>query len=79
MRVLRERPQQPDPFSKRVVKADVVEDLSGMRVCWELNAQCVGRGKHFANCFQDPTVVSINQWQVQSIEQLWSEMVVSGL
>ena len=57
MRVLRERPQQPDPFSIRVVKADVVEDLSGMRVGWELNAQGVGRGKHFANCFQDPTVV----------------------
>ena len=38
MRVLRERPQQPDPFSIRVVKADVVEDLSGMRVGWELNA-----------------------------------------
>ena len=57
VRVLRERPQQPDPFSIRVVKADVVEDLSGMRVGWELNAQGVGRGKHFANCFQDPTVV----------------------
>ena len=41
----------------RVVKADVVEDLAGMRVGWELNAQGVGRGEHFANCFQDPTVV----------------------
>lgn len=49
--------RQPDPFSIRVVKADVVEDLSGIRVGWELNAQGVGHGKHFANCFQDPTVV----------------------
>ena len=57
VRVLREEPQQCESLSVRVVKVDVVEDLAGMRVGWELNAQGVGRGKHFANCFQDPTVV----------------------
>ena len=57
VRVLREEPQQFEPLSVRVVKADVIEDLAGMRVGWELDSQGVGRGKHFANCFQDPTVV----------------------
>ena len=49
--------EQREPMLVRVVKADVMPDLADMRVGWQLNDQGVGRGKHFSNCFQDPTLV----------------------
>ena len=37
--------------------ADVMPDLSEMRIGWQLNDAGVGRRKHFSNCFQDPMLV----------------------
>jgi hypothetical protein len=55
IRVLKD--EQQDTLTVRAVRADVVPDLSEMRIGWQLNDEGVGRGKHFSNCFQDPTLV----------------------
>ena len=49
--------EQGEPMVVRAVMADVMPDLGEMRVGWQLNDQGDGRGKHFSNCFQDPTLV----------------------
>eukprot|EP00435_Cladocopium_sp_Y103_P015276 s4186_g3.t1 len=56
VRVIHEGPQVLEPLSIKAIKADVVPDLADMRVGWQLNPEGVGRGKHFAKCFQDPTL-----------------------
>ena len=55
IRVLKD--EQQDTLTVRAVRADVVPDLSEMRIGWQLNDEGVGRGKHVSNCFQDPTLV----------------------
>ena len=53
IRILKE--EQGEPMVVKAVMADA--DLGEMRVGWQLNDQGDGRGKHFSNCFQDPTLV----------------------
>ena len=56
IRILREEPQALGPTVIRAVRADVLPDLTGMRIGWNLNAQGIGRGKHYGSSFQDPTL-----------------------
>ena len=56
IRVLREEPQALGPMVIRAVRADVWPDLTEMRIGWDLNAEGIGEGKHYGNCFQDPTL-----------------------
>ena len=55
IRVLKE--EQQERLVVRAVMADVMPDLSEMRIGWQLNDEGVERGKYFSNCFQDPTLV----------------------
>ena len=56
IRVLREEPQALGPMVIRAVRADVWPDLTDMRIGWNLNAEGIGKGKHYGSCFQDPTL-----------------------
>jgi hypothetical protein len=56
IRFLCEEPHALRPMVIRAVRADVLPDLSDMRIGWNLNAEGIGRGKHYGSCFQDPTV-----------------------
>ena len=56
VRMLKEEPEILDICDIRAVRADVLEFLSGMRVGWNLGPDGVGNGKHYGNCFQDPTL-----------------------
>ena len=57
IRMVRQEPKILGTLDVRAVRADVLSSLTDMRVGWELNAEGIGRGKHYANCYQDPTMV----------------------
>ena len=56
VRMMKDEPQVLEPFSIRAVRAELFEELSYMRVGWNLSPEGVGSGKHYGNCFQDPTL-----------------------
>ena len=55
VRMMRDEPEVLEPFSIRAVPAEVFNELSDMRIGWNLSPDGVGSGKHFASCYQDPT------------------------
>eukprot|EP00435_Cladocopium_sp_Y103_P063886 s153_g25.t1 len=54
IRMLRSEPEILGPLDIRAIRADVMSELSDLRVGWNLTPE--GIGKHFGSCFQDPTV-----------------------
>ena len=56
VRMIKDEPQVLEPFSIRAVRAEIFNELSEMRVGWNLSPQGVGSGKHYGSCFQDPTL-----------------------
>ena len=48
------------PNMMRMVKAEIFGGMDELRVGWHLNAEGVGVGKHFSDCFQDPSTVVPN-------------------
>ena len=57
IRAIKGRPPDEHDLHLRVVSASVFEELTDARVGWNLNEHGVGTGKHYGNCFQDPTLV----------------------
>ena len=56
IRTIKERPSELSDLHLRAVSASVFEELTDARVGWKLNEHGVGTGKHYGNCFQDPTL-----------------------
>ena len=57
VRMIKDEPQVLERFSIiRAVRAEIFNELSEMRVGWNLSPQGVGSGKHYGSCFQDPTL-----------------------
>ena len=56
IRAVREEPVILEPLCIRNVRAEIFNELAFMRIGWDLSPEGVGSGKHYANCFQDPTL-----------------------
>ena len=56
IRMVQHEPAITDSFDIRAVRADVLSSLTDLRVGWHLSPEGIGNGKHFANCYQDPTL-----------------------
>lgn len=56
IRMVQHEPAITDSFDIRAVRADVLSSLTDLRVGWHLSPEGICNGKHFANCYQDPTL-----------------------
>ena len=56
VRMVKSQPEILGQVNIRAVRADVMDYLADMRVGWSLNDDGVGTGKHYASCYQDPSL-----------------------
>ena len=56
IKTIKEEPVILEPLCIRNVRAEIFNELAFMRIGWNLSPEGVGSGKHYANCFQDPTL-----------------------
>ena len=56
VRMVKSQPEILGQVNIRAVRADVMDYLADMRVGWSLNGDGVGTGKHYASCYQDPSL-----------------------
>lgn len=57
IRMMKGQPTVVQPAKVRVVQAEVKPDVVNGRIGWNLDARGCGLGRHFSDCFQDPTLV----------------------
>ena len=79
IRALKECSEVPNNSCVRAIQAEVIDSVLNAAVHWELDSRGCGKGRHFAEKHQDPTLVN-PICRADFTEQLWwKAMTESGM